>query len=112
MYVALSTILGLILALSGSSKLQRKPMAVAAAEKLKYTNIMIQIGAAELLLGVLAVTGNYFAFIPDVVARAAVFGMTVIMAGAVMFHAKEKDYKGAIVPLVLCVLGAIALGAN
>ena len=104
----LATALGVVLALSGSSKIQNKPIAVAAAEKLNFTNIMKPIGIAELLLGLFAVLG-YWDFFPDVIAAAAVLGLSVIMAGAVLFHLKAKDVKGALVPLVLFVVGIAAL---
>lgn len=108
MFQPLATVLGLVLTLSGSSKLQQKPMAVAAAEKLNYTNIMKPIGVAELVLGIVAVLG-YWDFMPDILVAGAVLGLSIIMAGAVLFHLKAKDAKGAIVPLVLFVMGIAAL---
>lgn len=105
-----ATILGLIMTLSGSGKLQRKPMAVAAAEKLGYTNIMTKIGALELLGGVAAVAGSYFtSFIPGLIPFLAVCGLSTLMAGAVVFHVKANDVKGAIPAIVLFALGMLAL---
>jgi hypothetical protein len=112
MFTALSTILGLVMALSGSSKLQAKPMAVAAAEKLSYTGIMKQVGALELLLGVIAVSGNSLGFIPDGVHQASVLGIAFVMAGAVMFHLRAKDVKGAVIPLIIGLLAIVALSAE
>lgn len=103
-----ATVLGLVMALSGSSKIQSKPMAVAAAEKLNYTNIMMPIGVAELILGIVAVLG-YWDFMPDSAVVTAVFGIAFLMAGAVMFHLKAKDVKGALIPLVIFVIAVFGL---
>ena len=85
-----------------------EPMAVAAAEKLNYTNIMMPIGVAELILGIVAVLG-YWDFMPDTAVVTAVFGIAFLMAGAVMFHLKAKDVKGALIPLVIFVVAVFGL---
>lgn len=107
----LATALGVVLALSGSSKIQSKPMAVEAAKKLNYTNIMKPIGVAELVLGLVAVLG-YWDWFPDILAAAGVLGLAVIMGGAILFHLKAKDIKGAIVPLVLFLVAIAALAIS
>ena len=108
MFQPLATVLGLVMALSGSSKIQSKPMAVAAAEKLNYTNIMKPIGIAELVLGIVSVLG-YWDFVPDMLVVGAILGIAIIMAGAILFHLKSKDTKGAVVPLVLFLMAVAAL---
>ena len=108
MFQGIATALGLVMALSGSSKIQSKPMAVAAAEKLNYTNLMKPIGVAELILGIVSVLG-YWDFVPDLLVVGAVLGIAVIMGGAILFHLKAKDTKGAVVPLVLFLLAIAAL---
>ncbi|MEY3278252.1 MAG: DoxX-like family [Actinomycetota bacterium] len=109
MFVALSTIFGMVMTFSGFGKVTKNPMAIKAAETLKYTNILMFIGAAEMLGGIVAVTANYFTFIPDMLQRAAILGLVIVMAGAVMFHLKAGDKKGAIIPLVLGALGVFTL---
>ncbi|MEY2634883.1 MAG: DoxX-like family [Actinomycetota bacterium] len=109
MYIALSTIFGMIMTFSGYGKVTKNPMAIKAAEALKYTNIMMLIGGAEMLGGIVAVTGNYFSFIPAFLQRSAIFGLVVVMAGAVMFHLKAGDKKGSLIPLVLGAIGVLAL---
>ncbi len=108
MFQPLATALGVLLALSGSSKIQSKPMAVESAKKLNYTNIMKQIGIAELVLGIVAVFG-YWDWFPDFLAAGGVLGLAVIMGGAILFHLKAKDIKGALVPLVLFAVAIAAL---
>jgi hypothetical protein len=108
MFQPLATVLGLVMALSGSSKIQSKPVAVAAAQKLNYTNIMKPIGIAELILGIVSVLG-YWDFVPDMLVVGAILGIAVIMAGAILFHLKAKDVKGAVVPLVLFLMAVAAL---
>lgn len=97
------------MALAGSGKLTNHPSAIAIAKKLNYTRILRQIGALELLGGVAAVTGNYFAFVPEWSQRAAVVGLCVILAGAILFHLKSKDIKGSIAPAALLLIGVFAL---
>ena len=109
MFVALSTIFGMVMTFSGFGKVTKNPMAVKAAEALKYTNILMFIGVAEMLGGIVAVTGNYFKFIPDALQRTAIMGLVIVMAGAIMFHVKAGDKKGAIIPAVLGAIGVLAL---
>ena len=111
MFGPLATLLGVLFALSGSAKIQKKPTAVAAAEKLGYTNIMTKIGAVELLGGIAAVPGNYFDFIPNIVPFLAVVGFCALMAGAIMFHVKAQDIKGAIPAAVILAIGVFALAS-
>ena len=109
LYVALTSGLGILMALAGSGKLTNHPSALAIAERLGYVNIVRQIGALELAGGVVAVTGNYFAFVPEMLQRLAVLGLCVVLAGAVLFHVKAKDIKGTLAPAVLLALGVFAL---
>lgn len=112
MYIALSTIFGMVMTFSGYGKVTKNPMAIKAAEALNYTNILMFIGSVEMLGGIVAVTGNYFSFIPSVLQRSAIFGLVVVMAGAVMFHLKAGDKKGALIPVVLGAIGVLALSVT
>ncbi len=107
MFTVLATILGLLYTFSGSSKIQKKPMATAAAEKLGYTNILTQIGVLEMLGGMAAVIFTYVNF--HIIAFLAIIGLNAMMAGAVVFHVKAKDVKGSIPAIVLFALGVLAL---
>ncbi|MEY4347610.1 MAG: DoxX-like family [Actinomycetota bacterium] len=107
MFTVLATLLGLLFTLSGSSKIQKKPVAVAAAEKLGYTNILTQIGILEMVGGMAAVIFTYLDF--HIIAFLAVIGLNAMMAGAVVFHVKANDAKGAIPAAVLFALGVLAL---
>jgi DoxX-like family len=109
LYVALTSGLGILMALAGSGKITNHPSAIAIAKKLDYTRILRQIGALELAGGVVAVTGNYFAFVPQWLQRAAVVGLCVILAGAILFHLKSKDLKGTFAPAALLLVGVFAL---
>lgn len=109
LYVALTSGLGILMALAGSGKVTNHPSAIAIAEKLGYTRILRQIGALELVGGIVAVTGNYFAFVPELLQRAAVLGLCVVLAGAVLFHIKAKDVKGTFAPAALFLIGVFAL---
>ncbi len=109
LYIALTSALGIMMALAGSGKVTNHPSAITIAEKLNYIRIMRQIGALELVGGIVAVTGNYFAFVPEILQRMAVLGLCVVLAGAVLFHLKVKDFKGCIAPAALLTLGVFAL---
>lgn len=109
LYVALSSGLGILMALAGSGKVTNHPSALALADKLGYTNIVRKIGALELVGGVVAVTGNYFAFVPPLVQRAAILGLCVVLAGATLFHLKAKDVKGVLAPIALLAIGVFSL---
>jgi len=112
MFLVLSTVLGLLMTFSGYGKLSKSPMAVKAAEQLNYTNLMTFIGSVEVVGGVVAVAGNSLHFIPVILHQASVLGLTTLMAGAVMFHLRAKDVKGATIPAMLCFVGIIALSAS
>ena len=107
MFTTLATILGLLFTFSGSGKVQKKPMALAAAEKLGYTKSMVQIGALEMLGGIAAVVFSRTDY--RVISVLAIVGLNLVMAGAVAFHVKAKDFKGTIPAIVLFVLGCVAL---
>jgi hypothetical protein len=109
LYVALTSGLGILMALAGSGKVTNHPSAIAIAEKLGYSRILRQIGTLELIGGIVAVTGNYFAFVPELLQRAAVLGLCTVLAGAVLFHIKAKDIKGTLAPAVLFLMGLFAL---
>lgn len=109
LYVALTSGLGILMALAGSGKVTNHPSAIAISEKLGYSRILRQIGTLELLGGIVAVTGNYFAFVPEFLQRLAVLGLCVVLAGAVLFHIKAKDVKGTLAPVALFLIGVFAL---
>ena len=109
LYVALTSGLGILMALAGSGKITNHPSALALAEKLGYTNILRIVGSLELVGGVVAVTGNYFDFIPDWIQRASVLGLCIVLAGGLLFHVRARDLKGTIAPTVLLLLGVFSL---
>lgn len=109
LYVALTSGLGILMALAGSGKVTHHPSAIAIAKKLGYSRILRQIGTLELIGGIVAVTGNYFAFVPELLQRLAVLGLCTVLAGAVLFHIKARDFKGTLAPAALFLVGVFAL---
>ena len=86
---------------SGSAKaLDRGTRAIGVPDGLaRFTGAMEALGALGLVVG--------FKF--SGIAWAALIGLWITMAGAMFFHFKAKDTKGAMAPFVLLILITVAI---
>ncbi len=100
---AIALVIGI--GMAGVTKLMANAMSVEMAKKLDYENLMKPIGGAEVLgaIGVLigAISSDF-----EWVGVLAGLGIIAMMVGAVIYHMRANDQKGA-APAV--VLGVVAL---
>jgi hypothetical protein len=110
------TAIALVLGIGGAgvTKLTRQAMPVAEAERLGYTNLMMPIGAAEVLgaIGVIigAASGDL-----EWLGVLAGLGIVAMMVGAFWYHQRAGDGNQRIPSVVLAVVAIlyiVALFAN
>jgi hypothetical protein len=110
---AVAWVTGIVLALaflaSGGMKLMKKPMALAVADRLKYNNLLMPIGAAEVVGGV----GAFLGLLSDdleFVGLLAGLGLLAITLGAIYYHRKGGDAPKEMAPAAgLAVVSVVYL---
>ncbi len=107
-------VLVLGIGMAGVAKLTRQAMMVEGAERLGYSNLLMPIGAAE-VLGAIGVLIGAISSDLEWLGVLAGIGIVALMVGAVMYHHRGGDKNERFPPIVLAVVAIlyiIALFAN
>lgn len=105
---AIALVLGI--GMAGVTKVMGNAMAVEMAKKLDYEPLMKPIGGAEVLgaIGVVigAISGDL-----EWLGVLSALGIIAMMVGAVVYHMRANDQKGAMPAVALAVVAALYIVA-